>query len=98
MKEFALNFVDADEMVSVTAYQRKMISKLTKLAEDHPDEVKIVAVNDDGTVCAHLLKKYVKVSFGEPKTRTMTAEQKVAAAERLRLAREKKNGDGGDAE
>ena len=90
IREMNVNWVDVDDMVSVTAYQKKMINQLIKLAEDHPDEVRIVAVNDDGTTVVHLPKKYVHVSFYESSKREMSEEQKAAAAERLKKAREKK--------
>lgn len=91
IKEFNVNWVDCDDVVSVTAYQKKMINQLKKLAESHPEDIKIVAENEDGTICVHLAKKYVRVSFSEPNKRVMTEEQRAAAAERLKLAREKKS-------
>ena len=90
IKEMNVNWLDIDDMVSVTAYQKKMINQLMKLAEVHPDEVRVVAVNKDGTTVVHLPKKYVHVSFGERAKREMSEEQRVAAAERLKKAREKK--------
>ena len=90
IREMDINWTDVDDMVSVTAYEKKYIKQLKTLWEKHPDEVKIIDVNDDGTWCAHLPKKYVHVSIGERAKREMTEEQKAAAAERMRLAREKK--------
>ena len=86
-----VNFVDSDDMVSVTAYQTKYMNQIKKLAEKYPDEVKIVktAKENDGMMLAHLPKKFVKVSFGEARAkREMTEEQKAAAAERMRIAQE----------
>ena len=90
IKEMNVNWLGIDDMVSVTAYQKKMINQLMKLAEAHPDEVRVVAVNKDGTTVVHLPKKYVHVSFGERAKREMSEEQRAAAAERLKKAREKK--------
>ena len=90
IKEMNVNWLDIDDMVSVTAYQKKMINQLMKLAGAHPDEVRVVAVNKDGTTVVHLPKKYVHVSFGERAKREMSEEQRAAAAERLKKAREKK--------
>lgn len=90
IKEMNVNWLDIDDMVSVTAYQKKMINQLMKLTEAHPDEVRVVAVNKDGTTVVHLPKKYVHVSFGERAKREMSEEQRAAAAERLKKAREKK--------
>jgi len=90
IREMNVNWIDVDDMVSVTAYQKKMIKQLMALAESHPDEVRIVAVNEDGTIVVHLPKKYAHVSFYESSKREMTEDQKVAAAERLKKMREKK--------
>ena len=91
IKETCINYVDCDDMVSVSTYQKKYINKLKALVEDHPDEVKVVAENDDGTVCVHLPLKYVHISFGEHKRREMSEDQKVAAAERLKKFRATQN-------
>jgi hypothetical protein len=61
-----------------------------KLVDTHPDEVRIVATNEDGTMVAHLPKKYVHINFGERAKREMTEDQKAAAAERMRTMRQKK--------
>lgn len=88
--EFNINITNIDDMVSVTVYQKKMINQLIKLAEDHPEEVRVVAVNNDGTTVVHLPKKYVHVSFYESSRKKLSEDQKAAAAERLRKARKKK--------
>lgn len=92
IKEFNLNMCDCDDLVSVTVYQKKFINQLISLVENEPNEVRLVAENDDGVCVFHLPKKYVHVSFGERAKRELTDEQKAAATERLRLAREKKAG------
>lgn len=92
IKEMNVNWVDTDDMASITAYSRKMIKQLEAVYEKHPDEVRIIKKNDDGTWCVQLPKKYVHIGIGE-RSRSkmeMTDEQKAAVAERLRSAREKK--------
>ena len=91
IKEMDVNYCDADDMVSVTAYQAKYINQLKKLAQNHPDEVKIVAgenlKTNGGMMVVHLPKKYCKISFGEErKKRELTEEQKAAASERMKKA------------
>ena len=89
--ETNVNFVDVDNMVSATVFLKKHMNQLHKLAESHPDEVKIIkeAKENDGMMLAHLPKKYVKVSFGEPMPKkVMTEEQKAAAAERMKKMQE----------
>jgi len=89
--EMAVNWVDVDDMVSVTAYQMKYMNQIKKLAEKYPDEVKILkqAKENDGMMLAHLPKKFCKVSFGEVRAKKeMTEEQKAAAAERMKKMQE----------
>lgn len=89
--ETNVNFVDVDDMVSATVFLKKHMNQLHKLAESHPDEVKIIkeAKENEGMMLAHLPKKYVKVSFGEPMPKKeLTEEQKAAAAERMKKIQE----------
>ena len=88
--EVAINYCNVDDMVSVTTYEGRQINQLKALAEKHPDEVKLIPTGLAGVVLAHLPKKYVHVSFGERAKREMSEEQRAAAAERLKKAREKK--------
>lgn len=88
--EMNVNTVNVDDMASVTVYESKYINQLKALAEKHPDEIKIIPTGLAGVVLAHLPKKYVHISFYESSKREMSEEQKVAAAERLKKAREKK--------
>ena len=88
--EVAVNFTNVDDIASVTTYEGRQINQLKALAEKHPDEVKLIPTGLAGVVLAHLPKKYVHVSFGERAKREMSEEQRAAAAERLKKAREKK--------
>ena len=89
-KEGCVNWLSEDDLVSVTVFEKKFNNQIEKLVDAHPDEVRIVAVNEDGTMVAHLLKKYVHVNFSERAKREMTEDQKAAAAERMRAMRQKK--------
>lgn len=88
--EVGINYTNINDMVSVTTYEGKQINQLKALAEKHPDEVKLIPTGLAGVVLVHLPKKYVHVSFGERTKREMSEEQRAAAAERLKKAREKK--------
>lgn len=88
--EMNVNTVNVDDMASVTVYESKYIKQLKALAEKHPDEIKMIPTGLTGVVLVHLPKKYVHVSFGERTKREMTEDQRAAAAERLKKAREKK--------
>lgn len=91
--EMSIGWTDADEMVSATVYQTKYMNQLKKLAEAHPDEVKVIkeVKENDGMMVVHLPKKYCKVSFGEVRAkRELTEDQKVAARERMKRMQEAK--------
>lgn len=67
--------------------ERKWITRIRKLAEQHPDEVTILnqPETNDGCIYARLPVEYLKIS---PKRRVdVSDEQRLIRAERLRLAR-----------
>ena len=75
---------------SVTFSQKKFVNKLKKLAKQYPDNVEIIAENEDGSICAHVPVSWFK--FSPPKKgREFTDEEKQAAAERMLKARNAKN-------
>lgn len=89
MKETCIEYIDEDKIATFYSAERKWINKILRLAEDRSGEVTILAYPDDndGAILAHIPKSWMKVS--PPAKRTMTDDQRAAAAERLRLAREK---------
>lgn len=87
-KEANVNFYEGDDLVYVTVYQGKYKNQINKLAEKYPDEVKVLARNDNGTLCAKLDKKYVHLSFGRREKREMTEEQRAAVKERVKKMQE----------
>ena len=63
-------------------------SKLIRLFKEHPEDVKIIAENEDGSIFSHILVEYIKIS---PK-RKVSDEQKEAASERFKkMWREKQD-------
>lgn len=81
MNEFAIEWVKGAEYAGVTVPSGTAFkSKLLKLSQDYPDEVKIIAVNDDGSLFAHIPVKYVKIS----PPRKVSEEQREAASERFK--------------
>lgn len=88
--EMNVNYVNTDDMVSVTVYEGRYVNQLKALAEKHPDEVELIPTGLAGVMLAHLPKKYVHVSFYESSKKEMTEEQRAAAADRLRAMRKKK--------
>ena len=95
IKEMNVNFVDSDDMASVTVYQAKYVKQIKALAEKHPDEVKMIAGDDgknSGMHVFHLPKKYCHISFGDrtKAKREMTEEQMEAARARAKKMQEAK--------
>lgn len=87
MNEFAIEWVKGAEYAGVTVPSGTALkSKLLRLAEEHPDDVKIMAENDDGSIFVHIPVRYIKIS--PPKK--MSDEQKEAASERFRQMWENK--------
>lgn len=81
-KENAIEFLYGDKQATGTFCSPKFVNRLKKLAENNPDECKIVAENEDGSIVAHFPVKWVKVS--PPRKRDMTEEEKDALRERFK--------------
>lgn len=79
MKENVIEWLTGQDTVTVSLSQGKYINKVKKLAKTHSD-VKILAENKDGSICAHIPLKYIKIS----PPRQVTEEQREKARERLR--------------
>ena len=63
-------------------------SKLMRYAESRPDEVKVIAENEDGSAYFHIPISYIKLS----PPRKGSEEQRKAAGERFRRMWEEKKG------
>lgn len=81
MNEFSIEWIKGAEYAGVTAPSGTALkSKLLRLAKEKPDEVKVIAINQDGSVFAHVPVTYIKVS----PPRQVSDEQKEAASERFK--------------
>ena len=79
-QENVIEWIRNDKEVTVTLCgNSRYATKVRKLAEQYPDEVKIIHVNNDGSIVAHLPLSYIKISH--PKI--MSEENKIKAAERM---------------
>lgn len=80
MNEFCIEWIKGADYAGVTVPSGTALkSKLLKLAKEYPD-VEIMAVNEDGSMFAHIPVKFVKIS----PPRKMSDEQKEAASERFK--------------
>lgn len=87
MNEFAIEWVKGASCAGVTVPSGTALkSKLLKLSQEYPNEVKILAENEDGSLFAHVPVKYVKIS----PPRKISDEQKEAASERFKKMWENK--------
>ena len=91
--ENCLEFLSGERYVTVSFTNRKHINRIKKLYEERKEDFKYFVENNDGSVCAKIPLKWIKINAGSKEGRTMTEEQKEAARIRLAKAREnmKKN-------
>ena len=88
MNEFAIEWTKDRNYAGVTVPSGTALkSKLMRYAQERPDEVKVMAANEDGSAFFHIPINYIKVS----PPRKVSEEQREAAGERFRkMWKEKK--------
>lgn len=77
--ENVLEWLKDAEQSTLTLSQPRTISRVKQLAEKYPEKCEIVAENKDGSICAHVPVKWIKIA--PPKQ--FTDEQKKEMAIRL---------------
>ena len=87
MNETCFDHLNGESTATISTDDRSVKLKLAKLYQSYPDDVQLVAENDDGSVMYHLPWKWVK--FSPPRKVYMTDERKAELAERLRMMRSK---------
>lgn len=63
LRENCIEWLNGQDVISVTLSQKRLVSKVKKMAEKHPDLVTILAENADGSIFAHLPLKALKLSI-----------------------------------
>lgn len=77
--ECSIAWIRGGEYAEVSAHNgSKMKGRVLKLTEQHPEDVKILATNKDGSIFAHVPVKYVKLRA----PRELTEEQRAELIER----------------
>lgn len=84
-KENNIEWVTGDNAMSVTLTSQRHVTRIRKLAERKPEEVKIIT-NKDGSIYATLPLSYLK--FNPPKD--LTEEQKEKLREQAKMMNEKR--------
>lgn len=93
--EVCITALKPEDFADIYTSDNVYLTKFKKLVEANPDAWKIVQVVErlDGTVSGVMLqapKKFISFRAAERVGRVMTDEEKAAAAERLRAARNNK--------
>ncbi len=65
---------------TLTLSQRRIITRVKKLAESHPEKCQIVAENQDGSICADVPVSWIKIN----PEKNLTEEQRKALSESMR--------------
>lgn len=82
--ECVIEWIRGGEYAGITACSNsKFKGIIKKLAEKHPDEVKIISENQDGSIFAHAPIKYVHVS----RPREVSEKRKQEASKRMKKYR-----------
>lgn len=89
--ENVLEFISGTRTATVTFTNQKHINRIKKIYEERKDDFKYFKENTDGSVCAKIPLKWIKINAGSKTGRVMTEEQKEAARIRLQKVRENKN-------
>lgn len=88
--ENMIEFLKNAHFATVTFTNPKHIRKLKELYEEHKEDFKYFKLNNDGSVCAKIPLKWIRISPGRTGTpRELTEEQKQVLRERLAAGREK---------
>ena len=82
--ENCVEFLNNQKTMTVSFCSQKWITKIKKLSQLNPDDVEIIAENKDGSICARLPIKYLKISA----PRKVSDEQRQKASERFKKLRE----------
>lgn len=86
--ENMIEFISGTSTTTVTFTNKKHINRIKKLYEERKDDFKYFHVNTDGSICAKIPLKWIKISPTKNVNRFYTDEQKKELANRLRIARE----------
>ena len=87
--ENCIEFLSGERSAVVSFTNRKHINRIKKLYEERKDDFKYFHENADGSICAKIPLKWIKLNPGSKNGRVMTEEQKEAARVRMANARNK---------
>ena len=86
INENVIEWLRGDKVAAVTApSSSKLKGMITRLNTKYPDEVEILATNQDGSIFAHVPVDYVVIR--KPKQMNYTDEQRAELSERMKKMR-----------
>lgn len=88
-QENCIEFLRNQDRMTLTLCQGRFITKIRELAKKFPEEVEIVAENADGSIVAHAPVSALHLSIIR---KNITDEQRQAAIDRLKKAKENTDG------
>lgn len=83
VNENVIEFLRNQERATITLCQPRFITRIRKLAQEYPEECKIVVENQDGSIMAHIPTKWIKFN----PSLQLTEERRKEMAERMRSVR-----------
>lgn len=89
--ENMIEFISGTRTATVTFTNQKHINRMKKLYEERKDDFKYFVENKDGSICAKIPLKWIKISPTKTNNRIYTEEEKQKIVERLKNARSNKN-------
>lgn len=81
--ENVIEFVRDGKTATLSLSQRRYITRVKQLAERYPDECKILAENEDGSLYAHIPVDWIRINPGKD----LTDEKKEALREAIMITR-----------
>ena len=82
IRETCFDHIAGAETASISTDELPVKHRLEKLAKKHPDKVKLVADNPDGSVFYHIPWKWLKIS--PPRQVSMSEAERMEFAKRMR--------------
>lgn len=88
MNENVIEFLRDEKQATTTFSQRRFIHEIKEYAKTYPDECKIMAENDDGSIVAHIPTNWIKIR--PPRKVDMSEERRNELRERFNKIRKDK--------
>lgn len=90
-RENCIEFISSEKTATITFTQQKYINRIKTLHNERPEDFKFFIENKDGSVCAKIPIRWIKISPTKRNSRIYTEEEKRKIAERLENARRNKS-------